>query len=306
MECEFCKKVFKNKYSLSNHQKTTKNCLLLQGKLEDETILKYECNFCNKKFSLKQILEDHVFICKFKKQEEKESILKQVEILKEELKQKDIEILLLKNEIRVKNEIKYEIDKKDDKKEDKYLNTIKEVVSKSNKTTNNTINNIYIQQQLDKLIPINELPNLIASSPHLSNTLKSLDSLEKFYYLCANESKKCFLVKDSSREIVSGRKVDENNNVEYITGKIQSLLGDYIVNEDLCKKVKEEYSVMLDNINSTEELTSEEGDSGENLQQLCYKLYKSKKEKVVDEDLVNNISKKAMTVLFKIKKEDYP
>ena len=73
MECEFCKKILKTKYSLISHQKTVKNCLLLQGKEEDEETLKYNCSFCNKKFSRYYNLERHEYDCKIKKQEERTS-----------------------------------------------------------------------------------------------------------------------------------------------------------------------------------------------------------------------------------------
>ena len=360
MECEFCKKVFKTKYSLSNHQKTTKNCLLLQGKIDDENILKYECNFCDKKFSRSDNLETHQLICKVKKQEEQESISKQLEEykrikeennkLKNKLKQerqyeKEIdqykleinclkeenkknqdkfieellltqeknreekqllkdEILVLKTELKVKNEMKEDFDKKDDK----CFNVIKEVVTKSNKTTNNTnntVNNVYVQQQLDQLTPINDLPTLIANNPHLSSTLKTLTDINDFYYLCANESKKCLLVKDSSREIVSGRKLDENNNVEYISGKMQSIIGDHIVNEELFNKVRDEYKKLVDRIteNSEEEINIDESDIGQNLLSLCGRVTKAKRNenKLEDEEILNIICKKAMTIIPKIK-----
>jgi len=37
MDCEFCKKSFSSKNTLSTHQKTTKRCLEIQKKLKDET-----------------------------------------------------------------------------------------------------------------------------------------------------------------------------------------------------------------------------------------------------------------------------
>ena len=371
MECEFCKKVLKNKYSLSTHQNTAKGCLLFQGRLENDESLKYGCNFCNKKFTVNKVLEEHEKICKVKKQEEQDNILKQLEDynkLKNKLKQErqyekeidqyKLEINNYKDEIqKIKNQMKEQQDKylddikekqdkfieellliqeknreekqllKDenlvlktelrmingnsdnlDKKEDKYLNTIKEVINKSNKTTNNTnntVNNVYVQQQLDQLIPINDLPTLIANNPHLSSTLKTLTDINDFYYLCANESKKCLLVKDSSREIVSGRKLDENNNVEYISGKMQSIIGDHIVNEDLCKKIVDEYKKLVDRIteNPEEEINVDESDIGENLLSLCGRVTKAKRNenKLEDEETLNIICKKAMTIIPKLK-----
>jgi hypothetical protein len=95
MECEFCKKIFKTKSSLINHQKTVKSCLILQGKNEDEETLKYNCGFCKKNFSRIYNLERHEYDCKIKKQEEKENVLKQLEeykLLKDENKKLKSEI----------------------------------------------------------------------------------------------------------------------------------------------------------------------------------------------------------------------
>jgi hypothetical protein len=347
MECEFCKKILKTKYSLISHQKTVKNCLLLQGKEEDEETLKYNCSFCNKKFSRYYHLERHEYDCKIKKQEEEKNILKkleeykllkdenkklkleikqqrqyekEIEVLKKEILEKDLELERLRTEIRVKDELKENVEKIIEKNNNDKLTMFKDAVqsqalaNKGSRTTNNnttnTINNIYIKQQIDKLTPINELPNLIATNPMLSSTLRNLNSLDDFYYLCANTTKKCFLVKDSSREIVSGRKVDENNNVEYVSGKMQSLIGDYIVNEDLSKKLNDEYKIFLEKITSNpdEEMDQDDIILGNQLLLLCNKITKANKNKnkLLDEELLNSISKKAMTIIPKIKNKEGP
>ena len=62
MECTFCNKIFSSKSSLNNHQKTTKYCLKLQGKLEEEG--NFICEYCNKKFTLKTNLLNHHGICR--------------------------------------------------------------------------------------------------------------------------------------------------------------------------------------------------------------------------------------------------
>ena len=61
MECEFCKKVFKTKYSLFTHKTSTKSCLIIQGKINVEETLKYDCNFCDKKFFILQSYFFHIF-----------------------------------------------------------------------------------------------------------------------------------------------------------------------------------------------------------------------------------------------------
>lgn len=80
MECEFCKKCFKNKYTLKSHQKTAKYCLELRGDLK---IGKYLCEYCNKDFTQKIHLCTHLKTCSMntrqahifnKRLEEKEKI----------------------------------------------------------------------------------------------------------------------------------------------------------------------------------------------------------------------------------------
>ena len=56
MECNCCNKIFSCKSSLKLHQKTTKYCLKLQGKNEENN---FECEYCNKIFTVKQNLTSH-------------------------------------------------------------------------------------------------------------------------------------------------------------------------------------------------------------------------------------------------------
>ena len=51
---------------------------------------------------------------------------------------------------------------------------------KSGVVATKRVNNVYVQQQLDQLIPINDLPTLIANNPHLSSTLKTLTDINDF------------------------------------------------------------------------------------------------------------------------------
>ena len=59
-KCEFCNKEFKSSSSLNHHKKTTKYCLKIQNKNNEEL----ECIFCFKNFTSKQSLEYHIRICK--------------------------------------------------------------------------------------------------------------------------------------------------------------------------------------------------------------------------------------------------
>ena len=89
MECEYCKKILKNKSSLNYHQKTTKYCLKIQCK--DSTI--YTCKDCNKNLSTKQHYTIHIENCVKKKN----NIIKNFE--EEKIYDKDQKIKELQEQI---------------------------------------------------------------------------------------------------------------------------------------------------------------------------------------------------------------
>ena len=81
MECKFCKKVLKNKYSLKIHQEKAKYCLKIQGKTKKGDFV---C-ICGKDFFLKHHYEDHLATCIGNKPFIKDK-LKELEVLKIEYK----------------------------------------------------------------------------------------------------------------------------------------------------------------------------------------------------------------------------
>lgn len=166
MECNFCKKIFKTKYTLSTHQQTAKNCLEKQGKLQNILSDTYECNFCKKFFTTKKVLDSHEFSCKVKKEEEKENISKQLEEykflkdenrkLKSEIKhQKQLNIDYEKQITKLNTDYEKqitELNKKIEKYEDLLIKKIEnddkekssllqQVISKPSTNTNNTVSN---------------------------------------------------------------------------------------------------------------------------------------------------------------------
>ncbi len=105
-ECEFCKKEYKTISSLNYHKKTAKFCLELQKIYNDSC--KYNCEFCNKKFTKKDKRDDHLKICKIKKDTIINELDNQLNNLKstneKSLIEKDKEIEILKNELKSKND----------------------------------------------------------------------------------------------------------------------------------------------------------------------------------------------------------
>ena len=97
MECQYCKKILQNKYSLNSHQAKTKYCLKLQGK--DNEKGNFICRGCNKDFNRKLHLDNHINICESYKPE---NLLKRIEILENEKKvliqeKKDLIEIIAKN-----------------------------------------------------------------------------------------------------------------------------------------------------------------------------------------------------------------
>jgi hypothetical protein len=59
-QCNFCNTVLASEYSLSNHQKTAKKCLIKQGV---DFKGNFKCVICNQKFTLKSNLNTHKVSC---------------------------------------------------------------------------------------------------------------------------------------------------------------------------------------------------------------------------------------------------
>lgn len=72
--CHFCNKTFSNKNSLISHQKKTKYCLIIQGKLSE---IKNKCSYCDEMFS-NDYIKKHKETCS-KKSEYYENRTKQLE-----------------------------------------------------------------------------------------------------------------------------------------------------------------------------------------------------------------------------------
>ena len=228
MECEFCKKMLKNKYNLSYHKKTSKKCLTIQEKeikLELST-----CKFCEKSFS-EQNLKIHLFTCKKKKtfdilekkideikkenekkiedvkkkyeknlQEIKKKYEKNLQDMKKENEKNLQEIKLLKKELEIKDEFY-----KDDHK------TIRKLAAQP-KTTNNNTNNIVgnlnladtnrIKNILEKEFTPNDIMDGQKGLANFAfqNILK--DEEGNLVYACVDPSRKMFKFKDMDGKVI--------------------------------------------------------------------------------------------------------
>ena len=57
MECEFCKKVLKNNFSLNRHKNTNRQCLKIQNRTD--VFGEFQCDICLKVFDIENSLERH-------------------------------------------------------------------------------------------------------------------------------------------------------------------------------------------------------------------------------------------------------
>jgi hypothetical protein len=230
MECNYCNKNFSCKSSLKLHQKTTKYCLKLQGKNEEN---KFECEYCNKIFTVKTNLLSHYGTCKEKelndnleKLEEKlqKEFNKEKEQLQKEfanmLKDKEEEIVELKQKVAELNGRLFTL--KDDH------DLIKEIAKQPKSTTNNTTTNntLNISTCLD-FDNIDKIKDVIENDFNISYAINGQKGIAKFIkdkllkddtgkliYVCTDPSRQIFKYKDNKGDI--RKDVEAKKLTEYI------------------------------------------------------------------------------------------
>ena len=218
MECNFCNKIFSSKSSLNVHQKTTKYCLKLQGKIVNEN--NFTCEYCNKIFTVKQNLTSHYGICKEKEfndnlKKQEEQIKKQFDFI---LKEKDKEINDLKQKIAELNGRLFTL------KDDHEL--IKEIAKQPKNTTNTTTNTLNITSCLD-FENIDKIKDVIDNDFNIDYVINGQKGIAKFVkdkllkddngkliYICTDPSRQIFKYKDNKGEIK--KDVEAKKLTEYI------------------------------------------------------------------------------------------
>ena len=218
MECVFCKKIFQNNSSLTNHKKTAKYCLKIQGNEKDS--LEYKCS-CDKVFYVKGHLITHEKTCNVKnyaliikekdklleeivkEKEDKDKIIKELinekDKLKEIIQEKIIEITLLTGKISIY-------------KEDH--NAFLDIAKQPKITTGNTNNKILnIAGHLD-FNDLEKIKNTLENFDvnyfldgqkgfakfAVENILKDVNTGENLY-ICTDPSRNIFKFKDQLGEI---------------------------------------------------------------------------------------------------------
>jgi hypothetical protein len=210
--CDFCKKSFKNKFTLLTHKKTTKYCLEKQGIKNDE----YKCEYCLKILTTHTRLISHIDICKSKNKNEVnkyktlyENNVKQLKKYKELLDKKEKEY----KELLIKKDHEIDIIKAQTKEHIQDLktqlltsnNTIAEI-AKQPKSVNNNDNRIKTQNNIHQSFDINDVTRISNILEHnltpdvLANGQKGLAEMLKRHLLQNDKGEPIYECTDVSRQ----------------------------------------------------------------------------------------------------------
>jgi hypothetical protein len=233
MECQYCKSIFGNKVSLSNHQKTAKYCL----KLRNVKAIEIECKDCKKKFTRESTLSRHIKICKMNVTTKLENKIIELENhYKTQIEDKNI--LILKYEIQIKE------------LQNKLENLAKEAIRRpttSNTTTNNTTNNILNLAPLDMNILKDQLSNVINTKMTEEHVLEGQEGIAKLVSCCftTDDGKKLITCTDISRGVWKSKDVNGNiikdykaNNIAKVIKPLATLKANELIEIDDIKRKK--------------------------------------------------------------------
>jgi hypothetical protein len=202
VECEFCKKELSSLSSLNLHKKTTKKCLEIQ---EQQGLNiknnEFNCDFCNKTFKLKQTCNDHINVCKSKKEKNDKEILNQLKALKEEL--------FSHEEQRKKEKQDYELLKLKNTELEKQNKKLKFALEKEQKRTAKIVYNIKIDKIINNLPALTnenvkgsflEHVNIDSVIRGTDRFVKDFTKLAKEYSMIADMSRGKLIAKDEKGE----------------------------------------------------------------------------------------------------------
>ena len=207
--CEYCSSTFSSKSNLQVHMKRTKKCLKLRNQSTEDDDNLFTCYKCDKKFTSKQSLNEHFNHCsiqidKYMQLEKNyQELLKNYEIIKTLLKEKEKQNHELKEENKILQE---------------QIRNIAEIGAKKDTTiTNNTIkvNNRIIQQLAPFDLTREKIENIVNekfTEKHLlakengiayfaiNNLLKD-DETGKLKMMCTDTARKIFIYKDENGDV---------------------------------------------------------------------------------------------------------
>jgi len=229
--CEFCNSSFKNDYILNNHKKTTKYCLIIQGKITkkiNEVEKEFKCEYCEKILSTKQILQSHYIICDKKKYSEIETLNCEKEKNQIEMKELNEKYIKIKTEnenykeqlLKQEENYKEQLLKQEEKikeLQDKLERLATTAISKPT-TTNNT--KITFNGILD--LSHERISNIVANNLTGDHIVDGMTGIAKFVkdkiitaddgtilYNCADASRQVFKYKNNEGDILKDQKANK-------------------------------------------------------------------------------------------------
>lgn len=263
--CNICDKEYSSKDSLHKHQKTAKFCLRL--KKSSNIGHTDKCEHCDEEFKSNTYLVRHYEFCKIKKEKQKiENEIKKDELifklqnelrilmtetyperennLKEEINSYKTEVLVLKEQLKMKDEIINILQNKNSKQ------------TNNTNTMNNTIINIQATKELlDKMMPINKLNENMMQDENFKNKLfvNNLSDVVADYIHKNN----AVYITDYAREKGVVMVENKDNTITPKIGGIPQLLEEHKIGceepfEDLLNDIKDKYYDKVENIPNDE------------------------------------------------------
>ena len=228
MNCEFCKKVLSTKGNLIYHQKNNKTCLLIQQRVNDNTITiaLVNCEFCNQSFSESNLIK-HVGKCKTKPiieklkkekdkeieklRKEKDSEIEKLKKIIKKLKKKNMDLNISIQSLKVANCI--------------YSEDHKEIIkmAKEPKTNNIIGNNFFSDTEKIKEIINTKLDRFdIAGGQKgiaqfaVNNLLKNDDGIPN--YVCTDPSRQIFKFQNEDGQLEKDVRASKLTNILFESG----------------------------------------------------------------------------------------
>jgi transcriptional regulator NrdR family protein len=270
--CEYCKKEFSTKGILTSHQKSTKYCLILQGKSIRED---FKCQYCIKKFTTQSNLNDHLLICKEKPIKEYEEKLYNESKIRDHFVKTIDEQILKNNQLNTElTETKKMLENKEEKivllnqiiskletKLERYETRMYDMASRQTvNTTNNNNNNKTVVVNMN--LPLtNEVLRQCATTFTIDNArtitgiTKHLTSSLEDHIICTDPSRNIFKYTNEKDEEIIDQDL-ENLIPQYLTAvkDRNNFLYDevckYFTENNIPLNVQTDYAVFYNALNS--------------------------------------------------------